>query len=88
MTRERAKQLALYFINKEIKEKGIDSIYCMAPQPGKNTWTCRECKEAIEQDKCMLGATNPIDDTLKLEKYLNERGGSLENNEEVKSIKW
>ena len=33
----------------------------------------------IEQDKCLEESTNPIDDILNLEKYLNESGKSIED---------
>lgn len=77
MTREQAKEFALSEINKFIQKEGLDGIVKLAPKLGKNFWTAREYLEAIEQDECMEENSNPIDDVLNLEKYLNERGKSL-----------
>ena len=51
MTRDEAKQIALDAINKEIELHGEDYIYMLAPQKGKNSWTLREAKESILEDK-------------------------------------
>ena len=51
MTRGEAKQIALDAINKEIELHGEDYVYMMSPQKGKNSWTLREAKESILEDK-------------------------------------
>ena len=87
MTRERAQQIGLYLINKEIAEKGLNAVHMKAPMKGKNTWTCKEYKEALENDEDLENADNPIDDILLYEEYLNMKGKSMEDDEEIKNIK-
>ena len=74
MTRNEAKQIALDAINKEIELHGEDYIYMLAPQRGKNSWTLREAKESILEDKELENSnTNLIDGILNLDKYLKEQ---------------
>ena len=74
MTRNEAKQIALNAINKEIELHGEDYIYMLAPQRGKNSWTLREAKESILEDKELENSnTNLIDGILNLDKYMKEQ---------------
>ena len=74
MTRNEAKQIALDAINKEIELHGEDYIYMLAPQRGKNSWTLREAKESILEDKELENSnTSLIDGILNLDKYLKEQ---------------
>lgn len=88
MTRERAKKIGLYFIKKWARKNGWDSVYIAAPKTGKNTVTALEYKIALENDTIIDGfELNPIDEIIGLERYYNEKGKSLENEEEIKKIK-
>lgn len=88
MTRERAKKIGLYFINRWAKENGWNSVYMAAPKTGKNTWTAEEYEEALINDTTLEGTDeNPIDEILNLEKFYNKRGKSLENEKDIKNIK-
>lgn len=74
MTRNEAKHIALNAINKEIELHGEDYIYMLAPQRGKNSWTLREAKESILEDKKLENSnTNLIDGILNLDKYMKEQ---------------
>jgi hypothetical protein len=74
MTRDEAKQIALNAINKEIELHGEDYICVLAPQKGKNSWTLREAKESILEDKKLENSgSNLIDGILNLDKYMKER---------------
>ena len=54
MTREEIKNQLLNEIDKAVKKYGgLDEIMCRAPQIGKNSWTWREYRDAVEQDKPM-----------------------------------
>lgn len=76
MTREEAKKLAIETIEKGIAEYGLDSPFMSCPRSGKNTWTFKEAKESIEQDKCLEGLDhNLIDDLMRLDEYLIEQFG-------------
>ncbi len=73
MTREEAKQKALSCIEEGIKKYGENAPFMSCPKPGKNTWTFKEAKEAVEQDKSLEGINdNLIDDILKLDEYLQQ----------------
>jgi hypothetical protein len=73
MTRDEAKKIALDSINKEIELRVEDSIFAMSPMRGKNSWTLREAKESIMEDKCLENTDcNLIDDTLKFYKWKKE----------------
>ena len=73
MTRDEAKKIALDSINKEIELHGEDDIFMMSPMRGKNSWTLREAKESIMDDKCLENTDcNLIDDTLKFYKWKKE----------------
>lgn len=74
MTREEAKKKALDCINKGIEEYGEDAPFMSCPMPGKNTWTFKEAKEAVENDISLEGINdNLIDDILKLDEYLQQQ---------------
>lgn len=74
MTRDEAKEIALKAIKKEIELHGEDYIYMLAPQKGKNSWTLREAKESIIEDKELENSnTNLIDGILNLDKYMKEQ---------------
>jgi hypothetical protein len=79
MTREEAKQKALYYINKWINEFGEDEPFMSCPKPGKNIWTFKEAKESVENDKNLEGIDdNLIDDILKLDEYLQQQKNNRE----------
>lgn len=70
MTRERAKEIALRLVNESIKREGEDGIYMMCPKPGKNTWTYKEAKESILEDKSLEDTnTNIIDLVIEYDEY-------------------
>ena len=80
MTRDEAKQIALDAINKEIELHGEDYIYMLAPQKGKNSWTLREAKESILEDKELENSgSNLIDGILNLDKYMKEQTKKTNN---------
>ena len=64
MTREEAKEIALWLVNESIKQHGEDGIYVMCPKPGKNSWTYKEAKEAILEDKPLEDSNNNIIDMI------------------------
>ena len=73
MTRDEAKQIALKSIEEEIEKNGENHIFIAAPQLGKNSWTLKECKEAILNDKPLENTDNNlIDGIINLDKYLRE----------------
>lgn len=74
MTRDEAKQIALDAINKEIELHGEDYVYMMSPQIGKNSWTLREAKESILEDKKLENSgSNLIDGILNLDRYMKKQ---------------
>lgn len=82
MTRDEAKEIALKAIEKEIELHGEDYIYMLAPQKGKNSWTLREAKESIIEDKKLENSnTNLIDGILNLDKYMKEQAKKTKENE-------
>jgi len=87
ITREEARQMALFDIEKEISKRGEDAVIVRCPMPGKNSWTAKEYKEAILEDKCLENTkSNPIDDYFALEKRYNERGKSLKDEERYDTL--
>lgn len=81
MTRDEAKQIALDAINKEIELHGEDYVYMMATQPGKNSWTLREARESILEDKELENSgSNLIDGILNLDKYMKEQAKKAKEN--------
>ena len=87
ITRKQAQEISLKSIEEEMRRenKTLDDICMMSPRRGKCSWTFREYKEAIMEDKPLAGLENetnetPIDEILNLEKYLNEKGKSLLKN--------
>lgn len=84
MTRNEAKEIALKSIEEEIEKNGENHIFIAAPQLGKNSWTLKECKEAILNDKPLENSDNNlIDGIINLDKYLIEHNlkSLTENNE-------
>ena len=74
MTRDEAKKIALDAILKEIEKHGEDYVFMCAPQKGKNSWTLREARESILEDKNLEGSSsNLIDGILNLDKYMKEK---------------
>ena len=75
MTREQAKKILLIEADKEIKKHGEGTPAVMSPMPGKNSWTWKEYKEAVENDKPLENTDmNPIDSLLRYEEYRLEHG--------------
>ena len=80
ITREQAKEIGIKSLQNEMKRlnKSLDDVCLASPMKGKNSWTFRECMEALEQDKCLENSgMNQIDTLLNYEKHLNEQGRSL-----------
>lgn len=74
MNREEAKQIALKEIEEGIRQEGEDAVFMMSPKTGKCSWTYKEARESILEDKCLEGSNdNLIDMVLKYEKYMEER---------------
>jgi len=66
MTREEAKQIALKEIEEGIRQEGEDAIFMMSPKTGKCSWTYKEARESILEDKCLEDSNvNLIDMILK-----------------------
>ena len=73
MIRKEAKEIALRLVNECIEKYGEDAIYMMAPKPGKNSWTYKEAKESILEDRYMEDSnTNIIDMIIAYETYAKE----------------
>lgn len=74
MTREEIKQQLLNEIDKSAKKHGgLDVIMLRSPQVGKCSWTWREYREAVEQDKPMENTTdNPIDVYIRYLEYVKK----------------
>lgn len=74
MTRKEAQQIALKEIEEGIRQDGEDAVFMMSPKTGKCSWTYKEAKEAVLEDKCLedSGGTNLIDMVLEYEKYVKE----------------
>ena len=73
ITREEARRVGL----KLLEGKDDNEIYNRTAQSPKNTWTVGEYKEALLGDTKLEDGENPIDELIRLEEYLNERGRSL-----------
>lgn len=73
MTREEAKVQALKLIDDYILKYGEDEISMMCPQPGKNSWTWKEEREAVLNDvPCENRGDNLIDSILLSENWKKE----------------
>lgn len=86
MTRKEAQNLCLKWLEEDMEKNNrtLDDICVMSPHIGKDSWTYREYKEAVVNDKPLCGLENettktPIDDILNFEKYKKERGENLLN---------
>lgn len=75
MTREEAKQLALKEVEEGIRKNGENAIFMMSPKIGKDSWTWKEAKESILEDKALedSGNYNLIDSILKYDEYKNSK---------------
>lgn len=73
-TREKAKQIALEMIDAEITKHGEEGIFMYAPKIGKNSWTNREARESILEDKPLEDSCeyNLIDSILEYYRYIGE----------------
>ena len=67
MDREEAKKILLKSAEEKIKEKGEDAVALMSPRKGKDHWTWKEYKEAVENDTDLAECedSNPIDSYLR-----------------------
>lgn len=74
MTREEVKKQLLNEIDKSAeKHGGLDALFAKAPQVGKNSWTWREYREAVEQDRPMENLNeNPIDVYIRYLGYVKK----------------
>lgn len=77
ITRYQAKLMELFHLDKDIRIVGhtYDDIFLQVPQTGKNSWTYREYKYAVENDTNLENGCNPIDSILALDKWSIERNG-------------
>ena len=75
MTREEAKQTALQMIDAEIAIHGEEGIFMRAPKIGKNSWTNKEARESILEDKPLedSGEYNLIDSVLAYYRYMENK---------------
>ena len=82
MDRKTAKNILLKQVNKDIEIFGEDAITLASPMKGKNSWTYKEYKQAIVEDKCLENTNlNPIDTLLEYDKYLiKTKGHGYEEN--------
>jgi hypothetical protein len=69
--------MELFHLDKDIRIVGhtYDDIFLQVPQTGKNSWTYREYKYAVENDTNLENGCNPIDSILALDKWSIERNG-------------
>ena len=67
MTREEAKKILLESVEKQIREHGEGAVALMSPRVGKDHWTYKEYKEAVENDTDLaeMKDSNPIDTYLR-----------------------
>ena len=74
MTRKEAKKIALEMIDAEITIYGEEGIFMQSPKIGKNSWTNKEARESILEDKPLedSGEYNIIDSVLEYYKYIEE----------------
>ena len=75
MTREEAKKIALQMIDVEIAKHGEDGIFMRSPKIGKNSWTNKEARESILEDKPLedSGEYNLIDSVLAYYRYMENK---------------
>ena len=75
MTREEAKQIALKMIDAEITIHGEEGIFMRSPKIGKCSWTNREVKESIIEDRPLKDSCghNIIDSVLEYCKYIGDK---------------
>lgn len=75
MDREEAKKILLESVEKKIREYGEDAVALMSPRKGKDHWTYKEYKEAVENDTDLaeMKNSNPIDTYLRYVKWKEKR---------------
>lgn len=75
MTREEAKRILLKSVEENIKKFGEDADAVMMPMKGKNSWTWKEYKEAVENDTDLAECedSNPIDSYLRYVAWKEKR---------------
>ena len=75
MTREEAKKIALEMIDAEIAIYGEEGIYMRSPKIGKNSWTNKEVRESILEDKPLEDSCghNIIDSVLAYYRYMENK---------------
>jgi hypothetical protein len=75
MTREEAKKILLESVEKEIRVHGEDAVALMSPRVGKDHWTYKEYKEAVENDTDLaeMKDSNPIDTYLRYVAWKEKR---------------
>lgn len=69
MTRDEAKKIAMEMCDREIAEHGEDYVFLECPQPGKNSWTLAELKQALTEDRLLDGGIDIIDDIIKYDEW-------------------
>ena len=74
MTRKEAKKIALEMIDAEITKHGEEGIFMQSPKIGKNSWTNKEARESILEDKPLEDSCgyNLIDSVLAYYRYIGE----------------
>lgn len=74
MTREEAKKIALEMIDAEIVKHGEEGIFMCSPKTGKSSWTNKEARESILEDKPLEDSCghNIIDTVLAYSRYRGE----------------
>jgi hypothetical protein len=75
MNREEAKKILLESVEKQIMEHGEDAVALMSPRVGKDHWTYKEYKEAVENDTDLaeMKDSNPIDTYLRYVAWKEKR---------------
>lgn len=72
MDRKEIQRILLREIDDLIKKNGEDYIFLACPMIGKNSWTLRECREAVEKDINLENGPNLIDDYLNYSREKNK----------------
>lgn len=62
-----------------IKTEGENAIFCQAPKTGKNSWTIKEYRNAVENDTTMDEYyINPIDEFIAYLKFCKNNGNNFD----------
>lgn len=88
ITREEVQEYLLKLTDREIAEHGEDFIFMAAPQPGKNTWTLKEYRKAVEDDDFLENnnGSKPIDDMMNYIKWIEEQGRDVRDEDAWKEL--